>query len=551
MWFISKCNQVLIAFFTTAAITFIVAWASYLLDASFTVPTSRILDDEFLSWFYTKVMRQQQRPTVSPRWRAILQRFLLAFSDTHLITGLTILIAAFSQLRTISIYHFNTAVYLGWLSSTVHMVVLSASRFYLRERPGVLYWRVTTMIVLWILLFSTLVLTASPSSPMTIPGYEQPSLYFDSPVMCSWKCAAITPLGADAIFALCLITAGFVARLVKLFRWPADLCEEWLVSKPGKLIRGVFKAVSTYQSKVRSRGLNVLSILLLWYVLVVYLTTRALYDIYNSMLGELTWLTLSLVWSASKVIVLHKISPLADSENLLNFGQILSLLLLLSPLASLPEMYYCKLGTFTREIRSWSQIAEITLEPEKDLHEPQTLLTDAHTELLPVSEMTEETLLQPVLTYPITGSFQKPKLIPHARLPPLLLSTRVAYRSKSFRCLLFFSFFAPVLTIILMTGSLGTGTLNTAYIFLGDKLTFAYITIPIIVGPSGAFQLLLAPFSRILRSNVRDIIDWNCQRYAAAVWFGNVAQYLYKEANSAMQDERVHISGRSWGIFSK
>ena len=95
-----------------------------------------------------------------------------------------------------------------------------------------------------------------------------------------------------------------------------------------------------------------LSTLLLWYILVVYLTARALYDIYKLMLGELTWLTLSLVWGASKVIVLHKISPLADSENLLNFGQILPILLLMSPLASLPEMYYCELGAFTQQIQS-------------------------------------------------------------------------------------------------------------------------------------------------------------------------------------------------------
>ena len=123
---------------------------------------------------------------------------------------------------------------------------------------------------------------------------------------------------------------------------------------------------------------------------------------------------------------------------------------------------------------------------------------------LSVSEGSGKTLLQPVLAYPTNGSFQQLKLIPQSRLPPLLLSTRVAYQSKSFRCLLFFSFVAPILTITLMTGSLGAGTFNTAYIFLGDKFSFTAITLPTIVCPSGAFQVLLAPFSRILRNNMRD-----------------------------------------------
>lgn len=77
------------------------------------------------------------RNTPKAESQAACQKACLAFSDTQIVTGISILIAGFAQIRDISVYHFNIVAYMGWLASNVHVSRLAMYAF--RNRIPVLF----------------------------------------------------------------------------------------------------------------------------------------------------------------------------------------------------------------------------------------------------------------------------------------------------------------------------------------------------------------------------------------------------------------------------
>ena len=81
-----------------------------------------------------------------------LQRFLLTLSDQQLVTGIAVLIAGYSKICSMPIYHFNIVASLAWFSSATHLATLGVLRSYLVAHPVVRNWRVIAMVLLLILL---------------------------------------------------------------------------------------------------------------------------------------------------------------------------------------------------------------------------------------------------------------------------------------------------------------------------------------------------------------------------------------------------------------
>ncbi|KAL8793710.1 MAG: hypothetical protein Q9195_003651 [Heterodermia aff. obscurata] len=81
-----------------------------------------------------------------------LERFLLTLSDQQLVTGLAVLIAGYSKVYSMSIYHFNVVGSLAWFSSATHLATLGALRKYLVAHRAVRDWRVVAMVFLLVLL---------------------------------------------------------------------------------------------------------------------------------------------------------------------------------------------------------------------------------------------------------------------------------------------------------------------------------------------------------------------------------------------------------------
>jgi hypothetical protein len=118
---------------------------------------------------------------------------VLSMSDLQILTGISILISGFAQLRCgISCYHWRLLIYLAWFSSLTHLACLTFLRHYLYVNQGERAWRLVAMAILVILLIAAMV----PSG-----NYQwdplQPSAGFDD----STTEAGIVPQPAD--YAIC------------------------------------------------------------------------------------------------------------------------------------------------------------------------------------------------------------------------------------------------------------------------------------------------------------------------------------------------------------
>lgn len=89
-----------------------------------------------------------------------MEAAVLMYSDTQVLTGIAIMLSAYSQLQhKISIYHWRTTVQLAWFSSMTHLTTLTSLRAYFREHSKIAFWRLVFMGVTLLLLVAALVPT--------------------------------------------------------------------------------------------------------------------------------------------------------------------------------------------------------------------------------------------------------------------------------------------------------------------------------------------------------------------------------------------------------
>lgn len=183
-----------------------------------------------------------------------MQKTILLLSDSQIVTGIAILAAGFIQSHQMTIYHFEIMIYLAWHANSTHMTTLTISRNYLRCYRPVLKRRITAMTVIFIMLFVAVLLTLSPVWP---PWRSGESLYMDSIVFCAWgsnyfKNPMKRPWQRDNIFATCLLTAGYIARLSKLFISSSTFFKHWFRDRPGSWLKSLFDKTEKRSSMSRT-----------------------------------------------------------------------------------------------------------------------------------------------------------------------------------------------------------------------------------------------------------------------------------------------------------
>lgn len=492
---------VLVSFFVTAILTFICAWAMLLLDATYHGDDHKslsVLDRRFIwavGWWKKKESLVSAQPSTRlAQWRLVLQKVLLALSDGHLLTGLAILIAGFSQACTITIYHYHCVVYLAWTSSSVHLVTLTISRFYLRNNKPVLIARLFFITVLFILLFIALCLTASTKWPTSIDA----AYTFDANAVCTWKDGNLDKWRGDTIFALLILSLGYIFRLCKVFATSSNFCRLWLRTKPEDALKRAFLRLHLGADNSRSTSACTLCKVVSWLILATYLYLRAFYDILESLLIELIWMTLSLLWGFAQIFSWSHLSPLNPFEMQWGFGQVLPLLLLVAPLLALPAYYAESHEEVKRKISIHRTSSDETLEM-------QPLVLPEHTHKLvskpfdaPRSFWTE-TAIEPRMDL-VTAV-------------PFLDQPNGAYKSISYNILVFLLFAAGlvIFSIIIYPKFLtnrwyvkyGDNTFDTWTRFFYNRTMWEQVWIPTICAPGGLWFLILAPSSRVIRRALR------------------------------------------------
>ncbi|KAK8129272.1 hypothetical protein PG999_001652 [Apiospora kogelbergensis] len=268
-----------------------------------------------------------RRTEPDERWRRIFEEIVLMFSDQQLLTGLGVLIAGYIQVlnASLSAYHWNSVVYLAWLSSTVHLMSLSVLRERLKRSKVSLAIRLCAILLVFVLLVAALWPTAM------FP--ENPTM----PVRCLWKARAYSTSEVSYF----INTSVSYITLVGTFVWKlsqfSGRSREWIrywgrASVECALEKAARQLLQTKHPTLWTRA-SYRALTTLYIVFVAHL------ELLESFMFTITLLTYTLVWGTLHLVIRDKDTygshvannELDEAEKEMGFGQILPLLLLAQP----------------------------------------------------------------------------------------------------------------------------------------------------------------------------------------------------------------------------
>lgn len=210
-------------------------------------------------------------------------------SDIQIVTGLSILISGFIQLRCgLSVYHWQIIVYLAWFSSITHLCCLTFLRSYLFNHSGQRLWRLISMLIIIIMLVVGLVSTGY--FDWSCPG-SNAICYFGLPPPAS-ESSILPNSYLTMIFSSLLLVLGFYTRVVRLHKLLAIDFILWLRAWISKYTRHGLRRVYVW-CRAQPNG-NDLRRSLVYHPLACFFMLRVTLDVYSSMFMEVRNTTLAL-----------------------------------------------------------------------------------------------------------------------------------------------------------------------------------------------------------------------------------------------------------------
>ena len=326
---------VILAFVLTAYITFSLVVIGYGFGC---------IPDESLGTLDRRLFKIKSR--TSPVWTYVLEKVVLMLSDQQIITGIAILAAGYVKRCSISVYHYQVVVYLSWMSSSTHLVTLTVLRRYLREARSIRNWRVAGMSVLFVMLFVGLVPTGATNWIILTIGWSPTGTGADItgsaiiPAQCFWNEHYWAGWDSYAVISYFLLLSNYIARACSLFEFSEAFFRRWLREKPERILKSGLDRVVNFARVGAQRRLNFRRIPYL-VLLATFALVTMLYDIYASFFASLMYLLLMLAFGSYQVFFprLQIPTDMISAENSWGFGQLIPLLLLALPLATVLELY--------------------------------------------------------------------------------------------------------------------------------------------------------------------------------------------------------------------
>ena len=220
----------------------------------------------------------------SKAWSKALQGAVLAFSDLQVMTGIAILISAYSQIPCgLQYYHWQIAVDLALFSSVTHLTTLTCLRCYFQRRRALRIWRLVCMAIIGVLLSVALASTGYPIEDFpgvwNWEGGKPAWCLFQGPFR-EFKSTGYFWL--YTIILLTYLTVSYISRAIQLF--PES------TSKARKSFRPLLgKVCKRWLTSLRNRALKSRSLFWVFMhnvLLSVYCAFKATADLYGSMLFE-------------------------------------------------------------------------------------------------------------------------------------------------------------------------------------------------------------------------------------------------------------------------
>ena len=277
----------------SAYVTLILVITHYLFNYQ---DTQNLIDRALIRFLTPKAWKSPQgRP--SKKWTQALESAVLMYSDTQVLTGIAILLCAYSQLnRGISVYHWQVTVQLAWFSSMTHLTTLTSLRAYFRERPMMAFWRVLFMGVTLLLLAIAL----GPTGYISISNSFEDDVTMDTkvtPAICLYLDRHLFGYFYTAPIALSLIIllTSYVTRVVKLFTPLSDHAHKCLRIAPGNFVKDCFNRTEIGRAESSGVVEKIAWISFQSFLMLSYVLFKAIYEIGESMLWEVCTSTRDLV----------------------------------------------------------------------------------------------------------------------------------------------------------------------------------------------------------------------------------------------------------------
>ncbi|KAL9583277.1 MAG: hypothetical protein Q9212_002800 [Teloschistes hypoglaucus] len=232
---------VLVAFLTIAYGIFLWMLLAYV---------CRLLPASFLGQVDVFVFKGSARTrTCAPWWQNAVDQAILTYADLQIATGVAILVAACSTIRSLSLYHLQVAIYLAWMSSNTHLTAVSLLQVDFRENRNksiARRLRLGGMAFLGVFLLIALVPTTSYNWLYIITeskgrghviGRSHSTTLSPAgiPARCFWDPRYSGKRTADAAWSFIILVLSYVWKGLLLFQRSQEvvkvLCRHWKAEK--------------------------------------------------------------------------------------------------------------------------------------------------------------------------------------------------------------------------------------------------------------------------------------------------------------------------------
>lgn len=319
--------QIILSFLFSAYLTLIWTFASYLFG---------LIDPDLLQPVDKYVFNIRPKAN-NERWASALRDSVLAFSDQQTVTGIAILIAGAVALNStnndayMDVYHYQIVTYLAWMSSNVHLSCLSFVGDSFHQNKAASVFRITGMIVLFVLLCIALV----PSVHQLWSGLSDGSGWA-FPARCGWvdnkRYQRNENFGKnrDAIWSYAILAVSYTWKLNSAFRSSHRFFRKWIRGYPEYYLEKALRhAAGRYRERGGSSRLYYMVLVSCWVVF------ECVLDFLGSFASSLWMLTLGLVWGSMQILLPRSyLIKKGGPENTWIFGQIVPMILLVLPLGA-------------------------------------------------------------------------------------------------------------------------------------------------------------------------------------------------------------------------
>ncbi|KAI8938423.1 hypothetical protein NX059_004316 [Plenodomus lindquistii] len=294
--------------------------------------------------------------TPSRRFEYAMEKSVLILSDLNLVTGIGLLVAAYSQIRCgISAYHWQIMVFEAWFANFSFISAMNFLDAYLQSNRSMRIIRVFSIFILATLLIAALLPTGSNMWLNQYPN-DGEGFYPSLSTSCFYKELSMkgfrrrSPNLWSMAFSVVVIVVSYVHCIFRLFEPIAEtsrICtRQWPAAKVKRTLH--FLETKSEDGRISSCLWNMPYLI----TYAGFTTARAFYDIAESMLLEIIWLTFAMAWGTIKIwttrqSVTYNFDGLNYTqnhevleENVWSFGQTLPLILLLLPLLSMAQAYF-------------------------------------------------------------------------------------------------------------------------------------------------------------------------------------------------------------------